>query len=201
MSIMKNLTVAALLMAVTSFAGHAAQDKEIVSPNGRIHVQLRQSPLGWTVTKDGTALYTLKDVNMQINGKTYAGNTPFKNVKTTAVKETIQPVVPVKFSTVESSYTQAILSYGNYKVEMRVMDNAVAYRFVTRIKGDVEVQEDNFTMVPGDGYIAHRQPTGNFNTSFEEAYRHENLEQWNQSDRKLSTIPCLLGSCEVGTQG
>jgi len=192
MKIMKNLTAAALLFAVTSLAGHAAQIKEIVSPNGTLHVQLQQSPLGWTVTKNGTTLYTMKNVNMQIGGKNFAGNTPFKSVKTTSAKETIKPVVPIKFSTVESAYTQATLSYGNYTVEMRVMDNAVAYRFVTKIKGNIEVQEDNFTLVPAEGYVAHRQTTGNFNTSYEEAYRHETLEQWNQSDRKLSTIPCLL---------
>ena len=192
MKIMKNLTAAALLFAVTSLVGHAAQVKEIVSPNGTLHVQLQQSPLGWTVTKDGTTLYTIKDVNMLINGKNYAGVTPFKSVKTTSAKETIKPVVPIKYSTIENSYTQATLSYGSYNVEMRVMDNAVAYRFITKIKGDVEVQEDNFTLVPAEGYVAHRQTTGNFNTSYEEAYRHETLEQWNQSDRKLSTIPCLL---------
>ena len=125
MNIMKNLTVAAILFAVTSIAGHAAQEKEIVSPNGTLRVQLQQSPLGWTVTKNGTALYTMKNVNMQIGGKNFAGSTPFKSVKTSAAKETINPVVPIKFSTVESVYTQATLSYGSYTVEMRVMDNAV----------------------------------------------------------------------------
>ena len=177
MKIMKNLTAAALLLAVTSFVGHAAQTKEIVSPNGTLRVQLQQNPLGWTVTKNGTTLYTMKNVNMLIGGKNFAGTTPFKSVKTASAKETIKPVVPIKFSTVESVYTQATLSYGNYNVEMRVMDNAVAYRFVTKIKGNVEVQEDNFTLVPAEGYVAHRQTTGNFNTSYEEAYRHETLEQ------------------------
>ena len=181
MKIMKNLTAAALLFAVTSLIGHAAQVKEIVSPNGTLRVQLQQSPLGWTVTKDGTTLYTIKDVNMLINGKNYAGVTPFKSVKTTSAKETIKPVVPIKYSTIENSYTQATLSYGSYNVEMRVMDNAVAYRFVTKIKGDVEVQEDNFTLVPAEGYVAHRQTTGNFNTSYEEAYRHDSMSAfWSQ---------------------
>ena len=109
MKIMKNLTAAAILFAVTSFVGHAAQNKEIVSPNGTLHVQLQQSPLGWTVTKNGTLLYTMKDVNMQIGGKNYAGKTPFKGVKTNAVKETIKPVVPIKYSTLNNVDTQATL--------------------------------------------------------------------------------------------
>ena len=100
---MKNMTVAAILFAVTSLVGHAAQIKEISSPNGTLHVQLQQSPLGWTVTKNGVTLYTIKDVNMQIGGKNFAGATPFKSVKTTSVKETIKPVVPIKYSTVESA--------------------------------------------------------------------------------------------------
>ncbi len=86
MNIMKNMTAAALLFAVTSLVGHAAQVKEIVSPNGTLRVQLQQSPLGWTVTKNGTTLYTIKDVNMQIGGKNYAGTTPFKSVKTSSCK-------------------------------------------------------------------------------------------------------------------
>lgn len=170
----------------------AAKESVITSPDGTLKVSLKQAPLGWTVSKNGTELYTLQNVSMKVGNRTLAGTTAPKSIRQKHQTETITPVVPIKYSTVVSDYTEATLNYGNYQVEMRVMNNAVCYRFVTNMKGELEVMEDNFTLTPMDGYTVHRQPTGSFNTSFEEEYRHSTMSEWLQNDRKLSTIPCLL---------
>lgn len=64
----------------------------------------------------------------------------------------------------------ATISYGRYQVLLRVMDNAVAHRFVIAEKGGVEVMDERFQIRPAEGFTAHYQTCGSFNTSYEESY-------------------------------
>jgi alpha-glucosidase len=105
---------AIMLLALIPIALHAEKVVKISSPNKKITVDLstEKGKFGWTVSRDGAKVYTTEDVRMIINGKTYAGDAAVKNVKQKNVNETIKPVVPIKFSTIESKYTEAIINFG-----------------------------------------------------------------------------------------
>ncbi|MBQ2011667.1 MAG: glycoside hydrolase family 97 N-terminal domain-containing protein, partial [Bacteroidaceae bacterium] len=190
---------AVLLAFAATVAVQAAEPVKITSPNNKISVDLKtgKGEFGWTVSKDGQTVYSMEDVWLSINGKTLGGDAAVKNVKTKTVNETFKPVVPLKFSTIENNYTEATVNFGAYTVELRVMDNAVAYRFVTKMKGEVIVDNESFTMIPESGYTTHFQPCSkpDFNTSFEERYQHMEAEKWvNEwaNNRKQATVPMLL---------
>lgn len=185
----KSLTLGTLALAALTAT---AKDVVVSSPDGNLKVNVSDKPLRMEVRRGGTALYTMQDIGMRVAGKVLGGNTAIGSVKQRKASETITPLLAMKQSNIESTYTEAVMAIGPCTMELRVMDNAVAYRFVTNLKGEVEVMEDNFTVVPADGYVAHRQPTGSFNTSFEEAYRHQSLQDWRKDDRKLTTLPLLL---------
>lgn len=175
-------------------------DDKIFSPDKSIVVDLRtgKGNFGWSVTKNGKKFYTINDIRLIVDGKTLAGDAAVKSVKQKSVSETIKPVVPLKFSTIESKYTEAVLNFGSCKVEMRVMDNAVAYRFVTNMKGEVLVDNEHFTIVPESGFTAHYQQCRSFNTAYEERYQHGEADKWIMENR-LATLPMLL-SGEQDTQ-
>ena len=175
-------------------------DDKIFSPDKSIVVDLRtgKGNFGWSVTKNGKKVYTINDIRLIVDGKTLAGDAAVKSVKQKSVSETIKPVVPLKFSTIESKYTEAVLNFGSCKVEMRVMDNAVAYRFVTNMKGEVLVDNEHFTIVPESGFTAHYQQCRSFNTAYEERYQHGEADKWIMENR-LATLPMLL-SGEQDTQ-
>ncbi|MBQ4039000.1 MAG: glycoside hydrolase family 97 protein, partial [Bacteroidaceae bacterium] len=175
-------------------------DEKIFSPDKSIVVDLRtgKGNFGWSVTKNGKKVYTINDIRLIVDGKTLAGDAAVKSVKQKSVSETIKPVVPLKFSTIESKYTEAVLNFGSCKVEMRVMDNAVAYRFVTNMKGEVLVDNEHFTIVPESGFTAHYQQCRSFNTAYEERYQHGEADKWIMENR-LATLPMLL-SGEKDTQ-
>lgn len=180
------------LMAFVGLTTANAKTVVVNSPSKNIKVSLSDKPLKMEVTRDGVALYTMQDISMKVDGKELGGNTAIGSVKQRKVNETITPLVSLKYSSVESKYTEAVMKIGACTMELRVMDNAVAYRFATNMKGQIEVNEENFTLVPAEGYVAHRQPCGSFNTSFEEEYRHQTMEEWKKDDRRLSSIPLLL---------
>ena len=83
------------------------------------------------------------------------------------------------------------MNFGSCKVEMRVMDNAVAYRFVTNMRGEILVDNEHFTIVPESGFTAHYQQCGSFNTAYEERYQHKSADEWIRHNR-LATVPMLL---------
>ncbi len=174
-----------------------AKTTVITSPHGQLTVELNteKGKFGWTVCKGGKLIYTESGISLTIGGQVLGGTAAVKSVKQRKVSQTIQPVVPLKFSTIQDDYTEATINFGFYQVIMRVMDNAVAHRFVTNIKGEVEVKDEQFTLVPVDGFIAHYQTCGSFNTSYEEAYQHKSIADWHKDD-KLATVPALLSGTD-----
>ena len=184
-----------LLSFVVSFTisanAFAAKAVQIKSPSGQIIVELntQKGQLGWTVTQNGQKLFTMENVGMVIANKPVG--TTAGSVKQRAVSETIKPVVPLKNSNIQSSYTEARVSVENGTLVLRVMDNAVAYRFETKVKGEVEVTEDRFTLRPAMDVQTHVQQPGNWHTSCEEAYTNQSIADWKAGGR-FGLTPALL---------
>jgi alpha-glucosidase len=182
----------ALAFVACAFTAKAAS--KITSPDGRIAVEVNTSNLGYTVSRDGKTLYSITDIVLSLKKENYGGKVKMGRVQ--HVKSSFSPVVPLKFSTINEDYNEATINVGSgVTVLLRVMNNGVAHRFVLNKKGDVEVVDEPYRFVPAEGFKAHRQSApNNFNTSFEEAYRHETLAEWNGSDRKMTTVPLLLSA-------
>lgn len=185
-----------LLMPTLSFA--AAKAKSLMSPDGSIVVDLRlgKGQMGYTVTKDGREVYTISDISLKV-GQESLPSGQVKIGKTVHVQRSFQPVVPLKFSTIKEDYNETTISIGKgCSLLLRIMNNGVAYRFVLNRKGDIEVFDDGFRLVPADGFIAHYQTAGSFNTSFEELYRTGTLAEWHDGENKMATVPLLFSGAD-----
>ena len=192
---MKRINIYSILF-LFSCAAMAGNETRITSPNGQIAVELRTDAdgLSWTVSRGGKAVYSEDNVTVNIGGKVL-GNTKVKSIRQRTASETIRPVVPLKFAEISYSYNEATLSFGTCQLLLRVMDNGVAHRFVLNQKGDVEIMDETFAIRPADGFTAHYQTCGSFNTSYEEPYQHKSIGEW-QQDGKTATIPCLLSGAD-----
>lgn len=174
----------------------AGNNTRITSPNGQITVDIRTEADGpsWTVSRNGKPVYSEDNVTLNISGKVL-GNAKVKSIRQRSSEETIRPVVPLKYAEISYCYNEATLNFGTCQLLLRVMDNAVAHRFVLNQKGDVEIMDETFCLRPEDGFTAHYQTCGSFNTSYEEAYQHKSISEW-QQDGKTATVPCLLSSAD-----
>jgi len=192
------ISLSLMLAAMLSPLGAmAAKTTTLKSPDGRIAVEVNTTAghLGYTVSRDGRALYAVHDIVLSLNHMNYPVG-KIKVGKAKHVQGSFKPVVPLKFSTIAEDYNEATVTAGKgVTFLLRVMNNGVAHRFALTGKGDVEITDEPYRFVPSDGFKAHRQSApNNFNTSFEEAYRHETLAEWNGSDRKMTTLPLLLSA-------
>lgn len=182
-----------LLFALTAVFVQAQKSYTLSSPNGDIKLSVRISDkVTYEIACHDEIL--LKDGIMQMQiGEMLLGDNPrVVGSSTKKVCETIKPVVPFKFSTIPNHYNQLLLRFrGNYSIEFRAFDDGVAYRFITNLKGDVEVTNELFQVDFPEDYQMHYQLAGRFKTSYEEAYRHTAFSKW-KGEKGYTLLPVLI---------
>ncbi|KOP39861.1 alpha-glucosidase [Flavobacterium sp. WLB] len=194
---MKNIKLFTCLLLLLGISNvHSQQTNfEITSPNGELKVSVNLSDkIYYSITAGNEVLTSKSHLALILKDETLGTNPKLSGNKTGKIKEEIKPVVPLKFSSVSNNYNYLLLNFkGNYSVEFRAFDEGIAYRFITAKKGEIEVVNEDFTVNFPDDYLLHLQQTGNFKTSYEEAYSQTTVKDWKPSD-KMSTLPILVDS-------
>ena len=187
----KSLFLAALLLS--GLAAQAQKQVSATSPDGQTKVTVSISDrIYYDVESHGEQLFRQNRIAMTLRDRTLGEKPALKGKKVTTVRETITPIHPLKFSTVENNYTLLTLTFGGgYKVEWRVYDDGVAYRFVTALKGDIEVMGEEGTWQLASPSRLVLQQAGGFKTSCEENYSVVKSEEW-KADDKMSELPILV---------
>ena len=169
---------------------------KVASPNGRITVSISDSggALSYSAALGSKTLFTQHTLQVKLATKTLGEKAKIAGVKTQKVNNIIKPVVPIKQSTINDRYTDALLTMrGNYKVEFRVFDNAVAYRFIIAEKDSVNIVDETFDLPPSEEMAVHYQPASKWGTDSESPYIHCMLKEW-KNDQDMSVLPLVLSS-------
>ncbi|NLU93079.1 glycoside hydrolase family 97 protein [Chitinophaga sp. Ak27] len=173
-----------------------AQEKQIAlqSPNGTIQVFVTLSDkIYYAVAINKDTLLQKNYLGLTLKDAGTLGEFPkLLSVKKGKGTGVLKPDVPLKFSLVSNYYNSLVLNFkGDYSVEFRAFDEGVAYRFLTRKKGQVDVLNEAFAVnFPGD-YLLHVQQPGSFKTAYEEFYSQVNSKDWKATD-KMSNLPMLI---------
>ncbi len=185
------LVLMAFCLSLTAFAQKTYQ---VASPDGNLKVTVKVADAvtydvalnGETVLENGTLAMTVGDVQLGVKPRVTG-----KSVK--SVNETITPVIPFKFSSIANNYNQLTLKFkGNYSVEFRAFNDGVAYRFVTALKGEVEVMDELFQVELPENYTMHVQQSDRTKTAYEEFYHHLTPEKWNENANKYTLLPVMI---------
>ncbi len=191
-----------LTLALASTALVQAKDVKVASPNGKIEAVITDNggSLSYSALLDGKTIFTQTGLQMTLANKVLGKDAKISGVKTQKVNNTIKPVVPLKQSTIKNAYTEATLTMkGYYKVEFRVFDNAVAYRYVLNEKDSIYVKDETFNLKPAESMGVHFQGTGGWGSGSESPYVNCMLKEW-QNDHDMATLPIGLSSVEGDLQ-
>ena len=159
---MKKILLLAMLGFVATFA-FAQKRVSASSPDGQTTVTVTLSDrIYYDVESHGEKLFQQNHIGMTLRDRTLGAQPVLKGKKVRKVSETITPIHPLKFNKVENNYTLLTLTMGGgYQVEWRVYDDGVAYRFVTALKGDIEVMsEDGTWQLAAPAKLVLQQPGG-----------------------------------------
>lgn len=178
------------------FCGEAAAKTiELKSPNGEIKVSVSVAgKIEYSVYYGNDQI--LKEGVLQLDlGKEILGVNPvLRNQKRSSINEEITREIPIKNAVVKNRCEVLLLNFKNdYSVEFRAYNDGVAYRFITKKKGEIQVKGETFSVNFPEEYTAHVQQTNSFKSSYEQPYTHIKTTAYKASDLMCS-LPVLLST-------
>ncbi|MDR2862292.1 MAG: glycoside hydrolase family 97 protein [Puniceicoccales bacterium] len=181
------LYITAACGCFVAFAGLAsAKQLELVSPDNSLKISVRlDDKIYYTIANKDGVLLSDNTAQLKLRGETLGEKPQLLRNESTAVRgQEIKPVVPFKSAIVKNDYNGLLLDLkGDYSIEFRAFDDGVAYRFITRKTGKIDVlDEDIGVHFPGN-YLLHYQNPGKrgLTTCYEEPYSHKDagsLDSW-----------------------
>jgi len=193
---------AILLLALFLFNPVFSQKKQnfqLASPNGKIEIAIVLSDkITWEVTHEKEPILSTSPMSLTLNEGEVLGKKP---LLLNSKKESIRTSFDTPFykkKVVENNYNQLILNFkGDFAIEFRAFDEGVAYRFITKKKGDIVVKSEeavlNFdkdypTLMP---YVRDlRNPKDPFISSFESHYENKKISEFAKDT--LAFLPFLI---------
>ena len=189
--------LAALLMTVSAAA--APKHYELKSPDGRLKVNVEAGEgLGYSLEHDGDLLMKDSHIGMYTTtGVVFGGVQSVQKVTRRSVNETINAVV-YKKARIDDVYNEMTLRFKHFSVVFRAYDDGMAYRFVSHLKGQYEIEQEmaDFSF-PQDwniwaAYVTQHTETleSQYFNSFENTYTFTLLSQWNKD--RLAFLPLMV---------
>ena len=174
---------------------------QLKSPNSYISVNIEVgAKMRWSVEHKGQQIIAPSAISLTLqNGEILGDNAKVKPT-TKSVNTKINTINYVE-SVIDDVFNQITLDCkGNYGVVFRAYDDAVAYRFFTKLPGEIVIKNEEANFNFTDDYkvifsVERNQRGGQpFNSSFENIYRELKLSQFPSKD-SLAFLPVLV---EVG---
>ncbi len=171
-----------------------AQNMEVKSPNGEIKLTVSiKDKIYYSVDYNTEVLLNNCYLQLVLDNEVLGSNPKLTGQKRSVINENINPVVPLKYSTVNNHCNVLLLNFkGDYSVEFRAFNDGVAYRFITNREKESIVKGEDFVINFPSEYLAHLQQQGGFKTAYEEKYTHVPTTQFVSEEKNLAVLPVLL---------
>lgn len=194
----KLMTTLAVMLSIIS-ASAANKTYELKSPDGRLKLNIEAGEgLGYSLEHDGDLLLDDSHIGMYTTtGEVFGGIQSVQKVTRRSVNGTI-PTVIYKKAQVEDVYNELTLKFKRFSVIFRAYDDGMAYRFVSHLKGQYEIEQEMADFgFPQDwnmwvAYVTQHTETleSQYYNSFENTYAFTPLSQWNKD--RLAFLPLMV---------
>jgi alpha-glucosidase len=171
---------------------------EAKSPNGSVTLKLEAgAKLLWSVYHKGRQIIAPSAISLSLqNGEVLGDNAKISTPKIEKVNTSFK-AINYRKAVVSDMCTQITLNCkGNYGIIFRVYDDAVAYRFFTKLPGEIFIinEEANFNFTEDHKAFVpiewDYRDGKNFNSSFEALYREISLSRFPKDS--LAFLPVLV---------
>ena len=187
------LTVLAACAASPAAAQPAAATPlSVTAPRGAIVVTIGVAgDLTWAVTLGGRPLLLPSRLSLTLDGARVLGASPSVITTTTrSVDQVLRPVVRVKRAEVRDCFNERRIDFaGGYSLLVRAYDDGVAYRFVTKLAGDVEVRAEEATFRFADDHSLYFPEETSFISHQERSYKRIRISQ---VAKRFSSLPAIV---------
>ena len=168
----------------------------ITSPSTqtKVVVDVSNEAVNYSLYHHGNKVLEQKHLTLILDHETLGDHPRVASTSTTLKKYELHPVIALKQRVFSGSYRNTIIHFKNhYALEFRVMDDAVAYRFILQKKGKtVDVLQEPVCLTPNIPVKAALQTATSFRCNYEDAYTTLDPAQWSAS--QMATTPLLLSA-------
>lgn len=190
--------IVTVLWSVTILAAPKNKTFEVKSPNAGIVLKIDVGQkIQWSVDHKGQQIIEPSAISLELeNGEQLGNNSKIISSDLKSI-DTEFKAINYRKAIVKDQYGLLKLTFkGDFGVEFRVYDDAVAYRFFTKKKGDVVVKNEeanfNFTadhqaFIP---YLWDYRGGEIFNASFESPYSEQRISEF--ATDSLAILPLLV---------
>jgi alpha-glucosidase len=188
------LSLAALLWPAGGATAQQATAKPltVASPNGTIVASVTAgSDLRWSVDVAGKPVLLPSSIGLTLDAGRVVGALPKVRATTTrTVDQILRPVVRVKRAEVRDRFNERRIDFaGDYSLIVRAYDDGVAYRFVTKIAGDIEVRAEDVSFTfAGDHQLYFPEETSLLSHQ-ERSYKRLRIAD---VGTKFSSLPAIV---------
>ena len=198
MNTKRKLLIAALLLSSSILVAQKNNHFELQSQDGTVKMEINiGAKLEWSVQYKGDSIIAPSSISISIEGGDVLGD----NAEvTSSLPETNNAVItPINYikAVIPDDYNQLTINCKNgYGVIFRVYNDAAAYRFFTKKKGELLVrnEEANFNFTGDEKaflpYMWDYRGGKIFNSSFEALYREINISKFLADS--LAFLPVLV---------
>ena len=199
---MKRFLLVVLLISLY-LSGWSLDTLSVCSPSGNICVKIwMKKNLQYRIYHKGEAILGPSAIDMILsNNKSFSISNSIKSFTIKKESRQIISPVPEKRKIIQDIFNVLSVSFKQpYKLEFRIYDDGVAYRFLTRFKDSIivlnEIAEFNFPGNPSVYFpgIHKRSDADIFHTSFEELYPLRKLDSIEKNEMAYSPILVIPGS-------
>jgi alpha-glucosidase len=173
-------------------AAQAPAPLAVSSPNGTIAVTISSgADLAWSVSVDGRPVLLSSKIALALDGnRTLGAPAAVRSTSTRSVNLVLRPVVRVKRAEVRDQFNERRIDFtGDYALIVRAYDDGVAYRFVTKLPGDIQVVREDATLrFAGDHSMYFPEETS-FRSHQERSYKRVKISEVGS---KFSGLPAIV---------
>lgn len=187
----------ALLLQITTYS-QKVKSFFLSSPDGQIGITITTgAKLQWQVKHGADNVIIPSAVNMKLqSGEVLGENVKIVSSKKQTVNKTINAVAYKKQVVLDNYNELTLIFKGDYGIIFRAYNNAAAYRFFTKKKGEIIVQSERaeFNFDKDDtAFIPHTSDLrggDRYSCSFEEFYTETPISKFNKDT--LAYLPLLV---------
>lgn len=169
-----------------------AKDYSIQSPDGKTTVSVSVADaVKWSCVYSGTPLFSDNEISVTLNDKVLGVSPKVISAKETSNSTVETTVVGVKSKQVKNEYKELNLKMkGDYSIVFRVFNEGVAYRFETRMKGQITVVDEKADLNFAGDFSALFPEEESFISHNEREYLKENVAEIAQG--RFCSLPALV---------
>lgn len=187
-------------LLIGSMSLMAQKSYQLQSPDRKLQVVVEVGDeVEFSLTHDGTEVLAPSAISMTLqNGEVLGANPKVSKVTKSSVDKVI-PSPLYKKSEVADVYNEMTIAFrGDYSIAFRLYNDGLAYRFITRKKGEIIVTDENAAYNFSSDhkafapYVNSTKPTfeEQFFNSFEQPYVNEPITRLNS--QRLMILPFLV---------